>query len=159
MANKRFLVGDVRIEGLDQVIAELQRRGADVVAGVEQICHAGASVVREEIEGRAPGSLAESMVQETTSKEGARRVTVSVGVQKKQNYIARFQEFGVKGHVIPKAKRRRRRVRVLKFNGRYVRKVTHPGHRARPFLRPGYEASKDGAQDAMGKTTKQIIRA
>ncbi len=159
MANKRFLVGDVRIEGLDQVIAELRKRGADVVAGVEEICHAGATVVREEIETRAPGSLAESMVQETTSKEGARRVTVSVGLTKKQNYIARFQEFGVKAHVIPTAKRRRRRLRVLKFNGRYVRRVNHPGHSARPFLRPGYEQSKGEAQDAMGKTTKQIIRA
>ena len=156
---KRFLVGDIKIEGMDEVIAELRRRGADAVAGIEKICHAGATMVREEIETRAPGSMAGEMVQETTSREGAHRIAVSVGVVKKQNYIARFLEFGVKPHVIPREKRRRRRVRVLKFNGRYTRRVNHPGFSARPFLRPGYEQSKGKAQSAMGATTKKLIRA
>lgn len=158
MANKRFLVGDVKIEGLEQVIAELRKRGADVVAGVEAICVAGAEVVQDAIEARAPGGLADDMLHETTVRNGP-KVVVSVGVAKKRNYIARFQEFGVKGHVIPKAKRRRRKVKVLKFAGRYVRRIVHPGHGPQPFLRPGYESSKGQAQDAMGSKTKQIIKA
>lgn len=159
MANKRFLVGNVKIEGLDEVVAELRKRGADVVAGVEAICVAGAEVVQDAIEARAPGSLGGDMLHETTVRNGP-KVVVSVGVAKKRNYIARFQEFGVKGHAIPGERRRRRRkVKVLKFNGRYVRRIHHPGHRPQPFLRPGYESSKGGAQDAMGAKTKQIIRA
>lgn len=158
MANKRFLVGDVKIEGLEEVIAELRKRGADVVAGVEAICVAGAEVVQDAIERRAPGGLAGDMLHETTVRNGP-KVVVSVGVAKKRNYIARFQEFGVKVHEIPGEKRRRRKVKVLRFGGGYRRSVWHPGHKPRPFLRPGYEISKGWAQNAMGDKTKQIIKA
>lgn len=159
MANKRFLVGDVKIEGLEEVVAELRKRGADVAAGVEAICVAGAEVVQAAIEARAPGGLANDLRHETTVRSGP-KVVVSVGVLKRRNYIARFQEFGVNVHQIPGERRRRRRkVKVLKFGGRYARSVWHPGHKPQPFLRPGYESSKGGAQNAMGDKTKQIIRA
>lgn len=155
---KRFLVGDVRIEGLDEVVAELRKRGADVVAGVEAICVAGAEVVQDAIEQRAPGSLADDMLHETTVRSGP-KVTVSVGVKKRRNYLARFMEFGVRPHAIPGGKRRRRKVKVLKIGGLYRRRVWHPGHQPRPFLRPGYEGSKTFAQAAMSAETKKIVRA
>ncbi len=164
---KRFVAGSIKLEGLDEVIAELRKRGMDAAAGVEEICHAGATAVREEIESRAPGRFAENMVQVTTSKDGANRVTVTVGIRK-DSYIARFLEFGVQPHSIPRAgkvpapgvkPKRRKRLRVLRFNGRYARRVNHPGFAPRPFMRPGYEASKDDAQDAMSDKTKKIIRA
>lgn len=146
----------VEIVGVEKVVAELRRRQLDVRAGVERICHAGATVVREAIETRAPGSIADEIVQETTGRRLS-AVEVSVGPSVAA-YIAKFLEFGTKPHRIPKARSRKRR-KVLKFAGRYAAWANHPGARKRPFVRPGYEASKGGAQSAMGRETKKVVRA
>lgn len=159
MANKRWAAGSIQVVGLEQVVRELERRGLDVMAGVEAICDAGAQVVEREIAGRAVGRLAEATMRETTQKT-ARKVTVSVGVQKNLNYIARFQEFGTKEHVIPKAiRRRKKRKALLMPDGSFRYRVRHPGQSKKPFIRPGYDASVDEAQAAMGRRTKQVVRA
>ena len=38
------MASTVSLEGLDDVIAELKRRGTNVTAGLETICRAGAQV-------------------------------------------------------------------------------------------------------------------
>jgi hypothetical protein len=60
--------------------------------------------------------------------------------------------------VIPKERKRGRKVLLLP-DGAFRRSVQHPGQRARPFIRPGYDASTDEATAAMGRETKKIVRA
>lgn len=160
MANKRWAAGTIRIEGLEEVVRALEKRRVDVVAGVEAICHAGAEVVEGGIRSRAPGRLAAATMRETTQRT-PKKVTVSVGVQKKLNYIARFQEFGVKGHEISarklRGKKRGRKAMTVPGYGVF-RRVQHPGHSKRPFIRPGFFASKAGATAAMGRKVKLVVR-
>lgn len=152
MAGK-FVAGKIAIKGLDEVVRELESRHADVMAGVEQICTAGAEVVRAEIAGRADGIevIAETVQRRPTA------VTVGVGPTKKQTNKARWQEFGTKPHVIPKARKRGRKVLRLPDGG-FRLSVRHPGTRPRPFIRPGYEASVGDAAQAMERRTKQVVR-
>lgn len=150
----RYVAGAISITGLDEVVKELARRRLDVMAGVEAICMAGAEVVRNEIAGRAPDIeiVAETMQRRPTA------VTVGVGPVRKQTNRARWREFGTKPHVIPKARKRGRKVLLLPDGG-FRRSVMHPGQKARPFIRPGYDASTAGATAAMGAKTKEVVRA
>lgn len=146
----------VEIEGLEKVVAELRRRKLDVRAGVERIAHAGGTVVRGAIAELAPESIADEIVQETTGRR-ASAVEVSVGPSVAA-FIAKFLEFGTRPHKIPKRRSRKRR-KVLRFEGRFAAWANHPGARKRPFVRPGFEKSKGGAQAAMGRETKKVVRA
>jgi hypothetical protein len=150
----RFVAGKISITGLDETIKELQRRGKDVSAGLEMICMAGAEVVKGEIAGRARDI---EIVAETMQKTQT-RVTVGVGPTRKMTNRARWREFGTKPHVIPKARKRGRKVLLLP-NGGFRRSVTHPGQAARPFIRPGYDSSSGDAAAAMGRRTKDVVRA
>jgi hypothetical protein len=155
----KWVAGAIRIDGIDEVVRELERRKVDVVRGVEAICDAGAQVVQGAIALRAPGRLAAATVRETSVRAGT-RVTVSVGPERKVNYIARFVEFGTKAHAIAPRSRKRGRRRALSVPGYGVfRSVNHPGGRKRPYIRPGFEASKMGAQEAMRVKTKSVVRA
>lgn len=149
---------DVKVEGMEAVVRELERRKLDVRAGVEAICHAGAAVVREELAERGPGRVGESVMQETTRATGP-RVEVSVGPDKKRSSLGRWLEFGTRPHRIPRVKAGRRKAKVLKIGERYARFVNHPGARARPFMRPGLAASRDEAMAAMGDATRRVVRA
>ena len=77
----RFVAGKISITGLDEVVRELERRGADVMAGVEKICMAGAEVVKDEIQGRAPDIevIAETMQRRPTAVGGAGEPACAVG--------------------------------------------------------------------------------
>ena len=150
----RFVAGKISITGLDETIKELQRRKLDVTAGIEQICMAGAEVVKSAISSRAPDI---DIVAETMQRT-ATRVTVGVGPTKPATRAARWREFGTKPHVIPKARKRGRKVLLLP-NGGFRRSVMHPGQKARPFIRPGYDASTAGAAAAMSAKTKEVVRA
>ncbi len=150
----RFVAGKISITGLDEVVKQLERRRLDVMAGVEAICMAGAEVVRNEIAGRAPDI---EVVAETTQRR-LTAVTVGVGPVRKATNRARWREFGTKPHVIPKARKRGRKVLLLP-NGGFRRSVMHPGQSARPFIRPGYDASTAGATAAMSAKTKDVVQA
>lgn len=162
MPRLKKLAWGVRVEGLEELRRELGRRGLDVRAGVEAVCEAGAAVVGEELARRGPGRVGESIVRETTGK-AASRVTVSVGPDRRTAAVGRWLEFGTKPHAIPFVRngrgRRGRRLKVLKIGGRYVRRVMHPGARARPFMRPGLAASRGEATAAMGAEMKRVVGA
>lgn len=147
----------IEIQGLEKVVGELKRRGMDVRAGLEAICHAGAAVVLEDARQRAPGSVAENLGKKTTAKR-ATRVEVSVGPQR-EKHIARFVEYGTKPHVIaPRVKKRgRKRALAVPGWGVYAR-VRHPGAKKQPFLRPAYQAQKGNAEQEMAKATKRVVR-
>ena len=155
----KWVGGAITIEGMDEVLRELQRRGVDVVKGAEQIFDAGAEVVQEGIRTRAPGRMASATTRETKVRGGT-KIAVDVGVEKKLNYLARFLEFGTKAHAIEPRRRKRGRKAALSIPGIGVRRrVKHPGGRARPFIRPGFEATKGAATVAIGRKTKEVVRA
>lgn len=148
----------VELQGLNTVVTELKRRGLDVRAGLEAICHAGAGPVLEDAKARAPDYVAENLGKKTTARR-ATRVEVSVGPQRAK-HIARWVEFGTKAHTIAPRGRRRGRKRALAIPGWGVyRRVRHPGSAKQPFLRPAYHAQKGNAQAEMGRATKRVLRA
>jgi HK97 gp10 family phage protein len=142
----------VRVDGIDDVVRELHRRGVDVADGLEVICHAGATVVREAAMRRAPGSIAEDLEQKTTRRRRT-DVTVEVRPGKAHRKIAHLVEFGTRPHMI-----RPRRRRALLIGGRLVAWARHPGARARPFMRPAVDTSREKAQAAMSAATKKAAR-
>ena len=144
----------IAIEGLDEVVRELKRRGANVADGLEAICKAGAEVIHADAAGRAPGDIGERLLVKTIQKR-PKQVTVGIGPSKRDK-IARFVEDGTKPHDIPKARKGRRR-KPLYINGSFVMVAHHPGARPKPYLRPAYEAKKNDAQDAMGKATGKAL--
>lgn len=147
----------IELQGLNEVVGELKRRGLDVRAGLEVICHAGAAPVLADAQRRAPGSVATNLDKKTTAKR-ATRVEVSVGPVR-EKHIARFVEYGTAPHVISPRRRKRGRKKALAIPGWGVyARVRHPGARKQPFLRPAYQAQKANAEHEMAKATKRAVR-
>lgn len=63
-------------------------------------------------------------------------------------------EFGTKAHVINVKERR-----VLSGDGQvYGTRVSHPGARARPYIRPAFDARKDEALAAIARASRRQLR-
>lgn len=148
----------IELQGVDEVVRELRRRGLDVQAGLEAICHAGAHVVGEAATANAVQEVAAQIEEKTTAKR-PNRVEVAVGVLKMRRgeQLALWLEYGTRPHRIPKSRKRGRK--VLKIGDRYVRWVNHPGARPRPWLRPAFDEKQGAAQAEMGRATKKALRA
>ena len=155
---RKASMGSIKVIGLEEVIREFEKRRMDVVAGVEAICMAGAEVIKAEVISRAgDGALGQSIVAETVVRKPT-HVTVWVGPNRKQDRFGRYREFGTKPHAIPRARKRGRKVLLFPDGGFAVR-VSHPGQKKRPFMRPALDASVNEAAAAMGKKTKEITRS
>jgi len=140
----------VRLEGVDQVVRELEKAGVRVQDGLEAICNAGAEVVQAAIEQRAPGTLGEDVVRETVEKS-AKRVVVHAGPSEERWY-ARYIEFGTPPHAVkPKTKE------ALRIEDSVYAGAKNPGLVARPFVRPAADESEDAAQRAMGNELEEIV--
>ena len=135
----------IQVEGLEEVIAEIERRGGNVRKALEDICKIGAEVIRAEAAGNAPGSISGAMLKRT-SKKRRTLVEVSVGPHRKKFY-ARFVEYGTSPHLI------RRGV----IGGIPRRNIRHPGARPRPFLRPALDTKHDDAQGKMGEKIQGLV--
>lgn len=140
----------VKIEGIEEVVRQLQKRGLSVQAGLEAICTAGALVIEKEAADNAGGSIADEMMHETTARKGD-MVEVSVGPSK-EAWFARFVEFGTAAHRVRPKERK-----ALKFEGRYSARAAHPGGRAQPFLRPALDTKGAKAQQAMAKKAEDLV--
>lgn len=140
----------VKIEGIEEVVRELKKRGLNVQRGLEAICTAGALVIEHEAAGLAGGTIGQEMMHETTARKG-NAVEVSVGPSK-QAWFAKFVEFGTAAHRVRPKNRQ-----ALLLGDRYAARVEHPGGRARPFLRPALDVKGDSAQAAMAKKAGGLI--
>jgi HK97 gp10 family phage protein len=106
-----------------------------------------AQVVRKEIKKRAPsrsGDLKKEIrFKITRGKAGG--FAAEVGAFNK-GYYALFIEFGTSPHKIkPKGKNK-----ILNFGGGQATEVIHPGTAAKPFIQPGFNASKNMAIEQAG---------
>lgn len=142
----------VRIEGLEELKVKMRRLGVDVERSLDRAARAGAEVVREETASRAPGP---HVVFERDPKGQPERPQYLIGPDKEHWYY-QFFETGAGQHEIDGKTRK-----ALLFPGKsgmlVRRKVGHPGMGASPFLRPGLEAAKEAAVDAVGKVLKAAV--
>ena len=143
----------IKVEGIEEIVAELQRRGGNVEAALEDICTAGAEVIADVLEATAPGSVGDEIVIDTTKKRKD-NVEVVVGPSK-EKWFARFFEYGTTAHKVTA-----KNAKALKLYGGadgldYANSVEVEGVDARPFMRPALDGHQDEAQDAMRKETKK----
>lgn len=144
----------VKVSGADEAARALRKLGIDVADGLEAICHAGAAVVEDAIAAKAPGDIAKEIGRATDVKS-KRRIRVVTGPSKDAFY-ARFLEYGVTPHSITL-----RQAQALRLGpDLFRRSVNHPGHAARPFMRPAFDGSRDRAQgEIAGAIRKKVRRA
>lgn len=141
---------------------------------------AGAKVIADEAKRNVSvksGALKKSIRISTKSKNG--RVSASVKAGNKDTFYVKFVEFGTARHLISvqdneKPLNKRRGIRfnkvvsmttinrnVLRIGNTFIGKtVEHPGARAKPFMRPAFDAKGQEAIDAViayinGRLNKQ----
>lgn len=134
---------------------------------------AGVRVLRDEARNQVPaksGALRRSIKTSRDSKDG--RIIAKVRLQGKHAYLGVFMEYGVRPHLISVAdedtpsrntRHGSRKVAIgtvnkmvargsLKIGENFVGAyVLHPGHAAKPFLRPAMDTHAKEAVDAVGK--------
>lgn len=141
----------LRVEGIEEVSRALDGQRDKLRAALETIVLAGAEIIRSAAESKARGRLASDMLKELAEKSGT-KVLAYIGPHKRRWY-AQIVETGAKPHAIAPRKRR-----ALKLgDNAFRRSAAHPGMRARPFLRPAFDESQDGAQTAMGDQVKETL--
>ena len=144
----------VKIEGVEELRARFEQlEQAARGPALERAVLAGAEVIRADANRRAPGPYIEAELAEVS----ALRATVEIGPDRAHWYY-QFAETGAGGHAITPSKGR-----AIRFPGRegeVIRfGVGHPGHAARPFLRPAIDGQKAAAVEAVGADLRRGIAA
>lgn len=141
----------LQVEGIDEVSKALDGQRDKLRAALETIVLAGAEVIRSAAASNARGKLAGDMLKELAEKAGT-KVLANIGPHKRRWY-AQIVEKGAKPHAVAPRKRK-----ALKLgDNAFRRRAAHPGMRAKPFLRPAFDESQDGAQAAMGDQVKETL--
>ena len=139
----------VRIDGVDELVRELQRRGVRVEAALETAVAAGGEVIRDAANRLAPEPM---IAMETRARRG--RAQAVVGPPDDRWYW-RFIEFGAGPHRIRGDPR-------LAYAGELAdplrpHEVSHPGMAARPFLRPAADERRDEATDEVAAVLRKAV--
>lgn len=142
------------IAGLDRVISEIARRRMDVRRTTRQILAPGADIIRDEMKRRGTGRFRTKITRTIRVNTGSLMAYALIGPVRKHAHIANFLEFGTRPHII-----RAQPGKMLHFGGRTVKSVAHPGARAKPFLRPAFNASRDRAVAAIADAVKSVLGA
>jgi HK97 gp10 family phage protein len=122
---------------------------------------AGARVIRDEAKRLAPvktGALRSSVRVSTRQQiNGQITATIRAGGKTKTGdaFYAHFVEYGTEPHAIKP--RPKGLFKVLKIGGVFVRSVNHPGAKARPFMRPAFDASALKSVDAFAAQLSKRI--
>lgn len=168
---------DVSMSGLAELDALLKSLPAVVELNIMRgALRAGQAVIRDEARARVPvdqGSLKKSIrisFRSRSKKHGWVRMHLIAGGKKA--HTAHWIEYGTASHytgsgrtvgkayIIKGKDGQGRQVKnsvkraALRFGGRLVAQVTHPGIKPRPFMRPAFDAASGRALEA----TSQYIR-
>lgn len=139
----------VEIVGLNDLIADVKKAGGDAKPLVKAALFNSGSLIQRNVRGRAPhrtGTLQRSVLNSVDYPTA----TVSVN-EKYGDYI----EHGTKPHdIVPTGKQ------ALYWKGALnpYKKVHHPGMKARPFFKPGVDASQNGIIEQFMKVTERLVR-
>lgn len=114
---------------------------------------AGARVFRDEARRNVPkdsGALAESIRVTTRTRKG--QVSASVKAGNRMVYYAHMVEYGTRPHIIvPKKKK-------AMVAGEFVgKRISHPGDKPKPFMRPAADASFAAAVAAVQAKIRQRL--
>ena len=133
-----------------EVLRQLEKAGLVVKDVLEQATLAGAKVVLEAAEPKAPGPH----IGMDVSMKRKEKVVVEVGPDE-DHWHYRFFETGAQPHEIkPRSKE------ALLIEGNiYAERVAHMGMAARPFLRPALDSNKDEIVAAIGKVIEEKLKA
>jgi HK97 gp10 family phage protein len=141
----------VRIEGLEELRAQLRKLGREARAVLVQAAYAGAEEIRQEAEAKAPGPY----IEKEKNPKG-KNTEILIGPDREHWYYL-FAEMGTDPHEIKPRKKGGKK--ALAFEGLVRRSVNHPGSTARPFLRPAVDSAKGRATDAVGKVIKRVVES
>lgn len=119
----------MKIEGMENLLAELNKLGAEAGPLENQALRAGGAVVKEAVAGEAPrrsGTLQKSIqASRVKTREGIKQVEVGPN---KEGWYGQFHEMGT---------------------------VRMP---ANPFMSRGYQASKDQALETIARTLQRGLK-
>lgn len=139
------------MEGGEELKAKLRALGQAVVRINREAALAGAEVIEDAAEMRAPGPH----ISKEVVRADENQAEVAIGPDKEHWYY-QFTETGATRHEIKAAKGG-----VLAFLGDsglvITKKVDHPGMAAKPFLRPAMNTQRDAAKDKAGEVFREEI--
>lgn len=139
---------NVQIVGLNELIADVKKAGIDAKPLVRGALQNSATIIQRNVRQRAAhktGALQRSIQQSISYPSATVEVLEKYGA---------FVEDGTKPHIIrPKNKK------ALFWKGALnpYKVIRHPGTRAKPFFKPGVEASQDGVIEQFVKVTERLI--
>lgn len=139
-----------KLEGADELLAELQAVGLSVKGTTRKGVRAGLKAMQVNAERRA-GALSTRRGKSTKiaiSSKARGAVTGQLGPSKKKFYL-RFFETGARPHTIKQT--------YMRLGRSVTRRIKHPGMAARPWLRPAFDESTAAAQQAFGQAMRQAI--
>lgn len=140
------------IEGLDDLIGKLRKMGVDVENVTPAALLDGAEVVQTAANREAPGPY---IVVGEVEKRGKGH-EVAIGPDD-EHWYWRFLETGTAPHFIEAYSARA--LRMGSTGAEYfARSADHPGHAARPFLRPAIDENEKPITDAVGARYKRVLR-
>lgn len=142
----------LEMQGIEEMTKNLEKLGTRVaLRGPAAAVRAGGAAMIKEMRNRAPvetGSLKKSIGQRVKTYRRSKTVTSIIGARSKRYettrgrrnpaYYAHLIELGVSPHRLGKRGR-------------------HPGFRARPFMRPSWDAAAPRARAAVIDKMKQIF--
>ena len=127
----------VQVEGVKELLKELERLDTDVTKVKKKALESGAEVIRDAANSRAPGP---NVAHGYTRKKGmggieqARQGAIFIGPDDEHWYY-RFFEFGAGAHDVGAASQI-----LTPYGEEFVTgAVPHPGMPAKPFLRPALD--------------------
>lgn len=136
---------------------------------------AGAAVIRDEARERVPvqsGKLRRAIKSGSSRVMSDGTVRIKVKLLGEHSYLGLWMEYGVEPHLIARTGKGQGRVAVkkaqdggvpintgaMKIGEDFVSGIiTHPGIRARPFMRPALDARANDAIRAIGTRMKEHI--
>ena len=141
----------LEIEGMDVIIARLERTSQNVTAVKRDALMEGAEIIRAEIEARAPvdtGFLKDNIVMTQSFRSNGE--TVKVGPSEDAFY-ARFLEFGYT------LRARKTTGSTSRSKSVYERRGTGGKVPAKPFIEPAYLAKRAEAKEAIAEAIREAI--
>lgn len=143
-------MSELQVNGL----LDLQRALQDLPLKIERnvmrgAVNAGGQVFRREARANVPiksGDLRNSIRVSVRVQSKAGTVEGTVKAGNKRAFYAHMVEYGTQAHII-KAKRGG----MLRIGGKLIAQVQHPGARAKPFMRPAFDAGAQKSVDAFAE--------
>lgn len=167
-------MSDLHIRGLDQVINVLSNLPRNMQKqAIRRGLTRAAAQVRDEARLRAPsqtGKLRRAIRSGSPrqNQDGTFSVRILVDSSKEHGFLGWFHEYGVSPHYITAGesgvsarlltRRNRDDKGSMVINGSHVSgAILHPGHAARPFLRPALDIKADDAVKALAFEIEEFV--